>query len=804
MPSSRGGDATDADADAAADAAAALEQARGPRPWSSRPVWGALRQGRGCQQWADGSAYEGEYVNGLKHGAGRLTWRNGECYVGSFHRDYRHGDGAYCWPSGHRVCTMLTRSLARVSSLTLMVDVGLWYRDHLARLCTTLEGGFSLSSLPEYAAYMVPSAATGIDPLMPTVQRESDPLWNPYPDMLSEESFTRPAGLEFYSTDGDHLPLPPGFRQELDRCFFRELWEPELDRDPAATATLPWAAPHAGSHTQTQIFTDTFGPKGPLELSSEMLIHKACVGDLQAVNRILRTRCVSPDVSDARGHTPLIAATVNCHNAVINLLLDMGVDIDKLNCEGMNALAVCHVLYYPFQSLHTTVAERAVPPTPVVTPQPRQAYSPYSSSRGDMENNLQETRESSAGDDNEQGSVKLAEGGEEVQGEVCSLEVLDGHIPLGSVTWRGVFDSARSLDSFVIPVTEDGMQFTAEALSRIRVSQRADSQETVRKMAAMKTEHRARWSTLRLLLQRGADPNASRVPMPVLFLAIKAAHTEGVVTLLQCGARTDTRLPSETRTEPQTVLGNKTPAPTSWGSNSEHNSASKEAPAGGGRTALHVACQRDNDYSNARKVVALLLSHRSSTHLLWSAHSPLSLAIASGNDMLQMLVKAGADISMPVVVGEGQQSALGTAVDYAHYTFNQDPRIARTVYCKLSQLEKETYKAREAADSKAAELANSREHRARRPLRSCYQCGRSAFVTLTPCSRCHRVLYCSNRCKLQAWEHRHRDECIRVPASTSSSQQNKRLKSSRMPRPLVVAEKVAEGHISCSENYSFI
>lgn len=73
----------------------------------------------------------------------------------------------------------------------------------------------------------------------------------------------------------------------------------------------------------------------------------------------------------------------------------------------------------------------------VVTPQPLQAYSPYSSSRGDMENNLQENRESSVRDDNEQGSVKLAEGGEEVQGEVCSLEVLDGHIPLGSVTWRG-------------------------------------------------------------------------------------------------------------------------------------------------------------------------------------------------------------------------------------------------------------------------------------------------------------------------------------------------------------------------------
>lgn len=48
---------------------------------------------------------------------------------------------------------------------------------------------------------------------------------------------------------------------------------------------------------------------------------------------------------------------MNCHNDVIQLLLDTGADIDKLNCEGMSALAVCHVLYYPFQSLHATFTE---------------------------------------------------------------------------------------------------------------------------------------------------------------------------------------------------------------------------------------------------------------------------------------------------------------------------------------------------------------------------------------------------------------------------------------------------------------
>lgn len=37
---------------------------------------------------------------------------------------------------------------------------------------------------------------------------------------------------------------------------------------------------------------------------------------------------------------------------------------------------------------------------------------------------------------------------------------------------------------------------------------------------------------------------------------------------------------------------------------------------------------------NASKVVSLLLSHRARTDLLWSGHSPLSLAIASGNEMV--------------------------------------------------------------------------------------------------------------------------------------------------------------------------
>uniref|UniRef100_A0A3B4Y7G3 Ankyrin repeat and MYND domain containing 1 n=1 Tax=Seriola lalandi dorsalis TaxID=1841481 RepID=A0A3B4Y7G3_SERLL len=202
-------------------------------------------------------------------------------YEGSFYKDYRHGDGLYCWPTGHKFIGkfylnrkegygqhlfpdgFINNNELLPSSQGLYYadqkfgpgvvsypdgrqDVGLWLRECLLRLCTTVEEGFSLKNFPEYATKRYKTSLLTVVFFHTYIYREL---------LQSDENFILPPGMESYSTDGDHLPLPPGRRRELDQLFYGELWEPDInpyqgyERDPLSTLGTKHCTDTCGSWT---------------------------------------------------------------------------------------------------------------------------------------------------------------------------------------------------------------------------------------------------------------------------------------------------------------------------------------------------------------------------------------------------------------------------------------------------------------------------------------------------------------------------------------------------------------------------
>ncbi|XP_077464230.1 ankyrin repeat and MYND domain-containing protein 1-like isoform X2 [Stigmatopora argus] len=961
----------------------------------SRGAGQEKRQGFGLQEFADGSKYEGEFFNGLKHGKGKYTWRSGEFYEGSFYKDYRHGEGLYCWPTGNMFIGKfylnwregygkhifpdratfkgLYHSDQRfgpgvLSEPTGCQDVGLWNGKHLMQMCNPIQGSFGLKN----TGYAALTEKTSVLHFRNETTKDESLL-------LYDDKTVLPYGIEYYSNDGDHLPLPPNIRRDFDHQFYGQLREPDshqyegYKRDPLSTLPLE-AKMRTLIHKHSQqsetldwdvaevlsLKRDQFGPKGPLEVNSEELIQQAATGERQAVLNILLDGLVHPDVTDSQGNTALIAATENCHDDVIQLLLDMGADIDKLNCEGMSALSVCHVLYYPFQSLYLPLGTTAqtqdlisqCKKRPQTSPEAIETDASSQSNQAPTSDTTERSWDFCSDHTQEElskdiifhrsscselsGFLNEPEAPVEYQKlpekdnvetdqernrtPTCHMTnsreerikryipVKDGHIVLGHVKWqeyspKSIKDSEKnmipvqSMHSYKVQVSEDIVKGAAEALSHPLLPHYSDTQETVRKMANMKFEHRARLHTLNLLLDRGADPNISRVPFPVLFMAVMAADTEAVRRLILCGAQTDICLSPERKGFYPLHVAASLPGPEGpkitelllhglsdpdeqacdrdeiYKQDMEIAMARKSLgtiensyPEEGGRTALHMACQRECDHCNASKVVSLLLSHKAKTDLIWSGHSPLSLAIASGNEMaveellkggadpniplgygvgtalcavsnfsynldgkrgklLDMLLKAGADMMMPVQVSD----TIGNVVDYAYHSFNQDIRIAHTPFHILSIEERETFKSRHhllntmacilretAAQREKGEYtlsfndADSR-HELKSPItvkqrfpsfRFCYNCGRSAAVKLIACTRCHNVFFCSTTCKLRAWDERHKEECLPKSGSFGSLKTTPTFQSQEEPKmativiPAVKMAKSLSNHLT--------
>lgn len=53
--------------------------------------------GKGKQQWRDGTVYEGYFSKGQKDGKGVFSWPDGNRYDGEYKSDLRHGFGVFTW-----------------------------------------------------------------------------------------------------------------------------------------------------------------------------------------------------------------------------------------------------------------------------------------------------------------------------------------------------------------------------------------------------------------------------------------------------------------------------------------------------------------------------------------------------------------------------------------------------------------------------------------------------------------------------------------------------------------------------------
>nr|KAF6449594.1 ankyrin repeat and MYND domain containing 1 [Molossus molossus] len=242
---------------------------------------------------------------------------------------------------------------------------------------------------------------------------------------------------------------------------------------------------------------------------------------------------------------------VHCHIDIINLLLDHGADVNRCTDEGLTALGACFLLYYPAGTFKPNIAERTAP-EPQEAPKFSATQNSFTFHDSDSTYSEEMVLTSGSpesidrrGSSQKCGSTSLrGSTSDSDKGPDDALESLDQGT-LGS--HESVFGSNMCVQNFSIELSWDLLEKGAEVYSRLRATSgdTGSNRGTMRQMALSMIERRNRWLTIHRLLHRGADPNLCRVPMQVLFFAVKAGDVDGVKLLLENGARTDVQLPPE-------------------------------------------------------------------------------------------------------------------------------------------------------------------------------------------------------------------------------------------------------------------
>ncbi|XP_040608940.1 ankyrin repeat and MYND domain-containing protein 1 isoform X3 [Mesocricetus auratus] len=745
-----------------------------------------MKLGFGEFSWPTGETYRGQFYRDHCHGVGTYTWPDGSSFTGMFYLSQREGYGTMFMKT--KLFQGLYKDDQRFGPGIETYpdgsqDVGLWFREHLLKLGTEVPGSFSLLNYPEFLDFLTSSkeriSLSDEEKVEWGLPEEQDPFFYEYKRFLLNDDLTLPPEMHVYSTDNNHLPMTGTLRRELDDCIFMNEIPPFIeDEEPwIITNETPllvkiqkqtYKFRNKSVHASWNIAAilegnrSCFGPGGPKEHISREMILKAEEGDYNWIFGVLRNNLACADVSDSKGYTVLAAAAVHSHRNIVNLLLDCGADVNKRSDEGLTPLSMCFLHYYPSKFFHPNVAERTLPQElakPLITPkisflfgEPSVDYfydtgtstpggEEYKSSPA-LSNSLDDGPVLSTVQSREsiswKGSVTHKRDTPSVKSVSSDIEKEpeDGAENADASTLYSVdtnFESNMCLRNYSIHVSKDILEKSAQAYSSMMHIPSLSDKGTVRKMAQTMAERRNRWLTITLLLRRGADPNLCQVPMQALFLAVKAGDVAGVKLLLESGARTDIQYPPQIDLLPSSLKLNNEPGPPR-----SFYTVHTFIPEEGGRTPLHVACEREDNKKCARDIVRLLLSHRANPNTLWSGHSPLSLSIASGNDLvvkellsqgadpnlpltkglgtalcvvcdlayeqqrstenkialIDRLISYGADILKPVVLVQGERMAVGTAVDYGYFKFYQDRKIAHCPFHALMPTEREIFMAR--------------------------------------------------------------------------------------------------------------
>ncbi|KAL5247093.1 hypothetical protein ACHWQZ_G019081 [Mnemiopsis leidyi] len=761
-----------------------------------------VKEGQGTQKWLDGSFYQGPFKGGKRHGKGVHQWPSGEVYDGEFVEDKRSGPGSYTWPSGDKF-------------------VGEFLDD-----AKHGRGEFVFSNGNIFKGEYKNDSRSGEGVMTYKNSTEDRGVWKGCCLVKLSNSVLPASVLDIED------PSP-----DCDTCDMREVTQGFVTCERPENAK----------------------PMGNLETASQALLLAALKGDNAATVYLLHHTCVRPDVADFNGLTPLIAASVFCKTKIVNILLDNGANVNQLTDSGVSALVACHLhLYFNSQCGYRVVHRR----------EPLHKCGSDEKLDGPIEMFAQLQLSS---------KVLYEEEEEEGDGE--------GEVPEEEET--KVVEKEDSVAADVSRVTStlseptDGSDYTTVVVYGKRYFVHgADVMKNLQvpKYSTLPTSEQLR-DTIKLLLKRGADPKIGYVPVPALILAILARDVEAVELLLRSGADPTARLGAK--------YGHKSPLHVAAGLHGPGGPAIVKLLLQGGAdpnvqdslsfsrsgalqwktvdstdsdgnmlgsTPLQVACAMDQDYGNSTEVIKLLLEHGANTNVVCSGHSPLTLAIYSGNDtalelllekganpslnlgspigsalcaavdttcehrrsndqrlaIINQLMTVGGDIMSLVPVGKSGKH-LGTAVDYAMHVFYQDKRIAHTPFHALTPAEREIYIARtnllNHMSGLLREEVQKREFRMRMEAETmdadgkknqkpkmlfkyCYECGRSTGVKLTPCTRCFTVSFCSQRCKLKAWTSRHRKECTKLE---NKQKEKKERLPSVSPTPVKSAKKEESG-----------